>query len=56
MSLKHFDFVLTSVSNVGERLTKTWAQLHTSAKNLVKNDKFIKFLGNHIKSWHLIQF
>ena len=33
ISLIHFVFVLTSVSNVGERFTKTWAQLQTSAKN-----------------------
>ena len=33
ISLIHFVFVLTSVPNVGERFTETWAQLHTSAKN-----------------------
>ena len=33
ISLIHFVFVLTSVPNVGERFTKTWAQLHTSVKN-----------------------
>ena len=32
ISLIHFVFVLTSVPNVGERFTKTWAQLYTSAK------------------------
>ena len=33
--LIHFVFVLTSraVPNVGERFTKIWAQLNTSAKN-----------------------
>ena len=50
ISLIHFVFVLTSVTNVGERFTKTCAQLHTSAKNFSKNDKFIKFFGYHIKS------
>ena len=33
ISLIFFVFVLTSVPNVGERFTKTWAQLHTSAKS-----------------------
>ena len=56
ISLLHFVFVLTSVPNVGERFTKTWAQLHSLPKLLVKNDKFIKFFGNHIKSWNFIQF
>ena len=32
-SLIYFVFVLTSAPNVGERFTKTWAQLQTSAKN-----------------------
>ena len=32
ISLVHFVFVLTSFPNVVERFTKTWAQLHTSAK------------------------
>ena len=32
ISLIHFVFILTSVPNVGERFTETWAQLHTSAK------------------------
>ena len=54
ISFIHFVFVLTSVPNVGERFTKTWAQLHTSAKNFGENDKFIKFFGNHIKSWNFI--
>ena len=56
ISLIHFVFVRTNVPNVGERLTKTWAQLHISVKNLVKNDKFIEFFGNHIKFWNFIQF
>ena len=33
ISLIHFVVILTSVPNVGERFTKIWAQLHTSAKN-----------------------
>ena len=33
ISFIQFVFVLTSVPNVGERFTKTWVQLHTSAKN-----------------------
>ena len=32
----HFVFVLTSVPNVVERFTKTWAQLHTSAQKFGK--------------------
>ena len=56
ISLIHFVFVLTSVPNVGERFTKIWAQLHTSVKMFGENDKFIKFFGNHIKSWNFIQF
>ena len=56
ISLIHFVFVLTSVPNVEERFTKTWAQLHNLPKILAKNDKFIKFFGNHIKSWNFIQF
>ena len=56
ISLTHFVFVLTSVPNVGEPFTKIWAQLHTSAKNFGENDKFIKFFGNHVKSWNFIQF
>ena len=32
INLIHFVFVLTSVPNVGERFTKTCAQLQTSAK------------------------
>ena len=50
ISLIQFVFVLTNVPNVGEHFTKTWAQLYASAKNLVKNNKFIKFFGNHIIS------
>ena len=34
ISMIHFVFVLTSVPNVGERFTKTWAQLHTFAKKI----------------------
>ena len=34
----HYVLVITSVPNVGERFTKTWAQLHSSAKKLLKND------------------
>ena len=33
ISLIHFVFVYTSAPNVGERFTKTRAQLHTSVKN-----------------------
>ena len=41
----HFVFVLTSVPNVRERFSKTWAQLHTSAKKkMEKNDEFFNFL------------
>ena len=36
-SLIHFVFVLTSISNVWERLTKIWAQSHTSAKIFGEN-------------------
>ena len=32
ISFIHYVLVLTSVPNIGERFTKTWAQLHTSAK------------------------
>ena len=49
INLIHFVFVLTSAPNLGDRFTKTGAQLQTSAKNLMKNDKFIKVFGNHIK-------
>ena len=56
ISLIHFVFILTSVPNVGERFTKTLAQLHTSAKNFGENDKLFKFCGYHIKSWNFIQF
>ena len=54
ISFIHYVLVLTSVPNVGERFTKTLAQLHTSAKKLAKNDKFIRFFGSHIKSENFI--
>ena len=45
ISLIHFKFVLTSVINVGERFTKTWAQLYTSVKNFgEKNTNSSNFL------------
>ena len=40
ISLIHFGFVLTNVSNVGEYFTKTWAQLHTSALNFGEKRQF----------------
>ena len=56
ISLIHFVFVQTSVPNVGECFTKTWAQLHTSAKNFGEKWQIHQIFGNHIKSWNFIQF
>ena len=52
----HFVLILTSVPNVGERFTETWAQLHNSAKNFGEIDKFIKFLVTILNLEILLNF